>query len=87
MHPVFFANTIKSKVHSRNCEADPGVPGKSPLYTVWIESTTSTCGLISLAFSIIFSSPVSQSRSMSLPETFRRSLRSFTWLALSSPLT
>ena len=48
---------------------------------------TSTCGWISFAISIIFSSPVSQSRSMSLPETFSRSLRSFTWFALSSPLT
>ena len=87
MQPVFFANTIKSRVHSRNCVALPGVPARSPLYTVWMESTTSTCGFVSRAWFKIFSRFVSHSSSMSLPETFNLSLRSFTWHALSSPLT
>ena len=87
MQPEFFANTIKSRVHSRSCVAHPGVPASSLLYTVWIESITSTCGFTSRACSRIFSRFVSQRSIMSLPETFKRSLRSFTWHALSSPLT
>ena len=42
--PLSLANRMSRAAHSRTCPTLPGAPSRSPVNTVWIESTTSTRG-------------------------------------------
>ncbi len=73
--------------HSRTCPTFPGAPSRSPVNTVWMESTKSTRGSIAAPVARIVSSCVSLSSSTSSAFSASRSARSFTCSGDSSPLT
>jgi hypothetical protein len=85
--PVCLAKRCNRAAHSRTWPTFPGAPSSSGVYTVWMESTSSTSGALSAARSSTVSSSVSASRLTSPAAPRSRSARSLTCSADSSPDT
>jgi len=84
--PVVFANCVSRLAHSRTCASDPGIESSSGVYTVWIESTASTLGLLAIACAMIFSTSVSATSASADTAAFTRRARIAVCATDSSPV-
>src|SRR5207247_1060386 len=76
--PLAFARATSSAADSRTCPTLPGAEPRAPVWSVWIESTTTAAGCVSPISSATTSAAVSATTSTPASAMPRRSARSRT---------